>query len=108
MNLGHKIREIRQKHNIKQEELATFLRISQGQLSKIESGQTFVTFEQVINIASYTKTSLHQFLPDDIERIQQLDFQVQLEALNQEVSDQRETIKHLLKNIRSLEAEISK
>lgn len=68
MNLGHKIREIRQKHNIKQEELATFLRISQGQLSKIESGQTFVTFEQVINIASYTKTSLHQFLPDDIER----------------------------------------
>lgn len=106
MNLGQKIREIRQQHNIKQEELSEFLRITQGQLSKLENGKTFISFEQVLNIASYTKTPLHKFLPEDLEKIQQFDFKIQLENLHQENMDQKETIRQLLNNIRSLEKEL--
>ncbi|MFC5283649.1 helix-turn-helix domain-containing protein [Pedobacter alpinus] len=106
MNLGQKIREIRNKQNIKQEELSVFLRITQGQLSKMENGKTFISFEQVINIATYTNTQLHYFLPNDLEKIQQLDFKIQLETMHQEIMDQKETIKHLLKNIRLLELEL--
>lgn len=104
MGIGLIIRKIRTGKGIKQEELANFLKISQSNLSKIESGTTFVTFEQVINIANYLKISLFEFLPQGLVHLQQLDFRMQLEELHIEVKMHKETIIILQNRIRNLEA----
>ncbi|MBU2269409.1 MAG: helix-turn-helix transcriptional regulator, partial [Bacteroidetes bacterium] len=92
--------------NIKQEEFANFLNISQSNFSKIENGKTFVTFEQVINIANHYKISLFEFLPDDFVEIQQLDFRIQLEELYSELKMHKETNMQLIKLIKNLEAQL--
>lgn len=107
MEIGIKIRKLRQEKGIKQEELVAFLNISQSQLSKIENGTSFVTFEQVINISNYLKTSLFEFLPKEIELLQQIDLRTQLEELHKELKMHKETIVILQNRIRNLEEGIS-
>lgn len=104
MELGLKIKQIRQEKNIKQEELALFLDISQGQLSKIENGSVIININQLIDITNYTKTNLMDFFPENLVHIQQLDFKLQLQELIQENKEQKDVIKLLLKTIKSLES----
>lgn len=54
--IGARVRNLR--GNILQEELALVIGISQGQLSKIESGKMAPTLETVVNLASHFSKSL--------------------------------------------------
>ncbi len=105
MEIGIKIKKLRVECGIKQEDLAMFLGVSQAKLSKIENGNTFVSFEQVINIAGYLKVPLAKFLPNDLEKLEHVDFVVKLEELYQEIKMHKETIINLNKVIENLEIE---
>ncbi len=102
MDLGLKIRTIRQEKRIKQGELASFLKISQGSLSKIESGATYITVEQLINISHYTKKPLTDFFPEDMFKFKQMDHQLTSEELHV----QKEMNLQLLKRIKNLEKQL--
>jgi transcriptional regulator with XRE-family HTH domain len=54
--IGARVRNLR--GNILQEELALVIGISQGQLSKIESGKMAPTLETVVNLAGHFSKSL--------------------------------------------------
>jgi len=105
MEIGLKIKKLRAECGIKQEDLSMFLGVSQAKLSKIENGNTFVSFEQVINIAAYLKVPLAKFLPNDLEKLERVDFIVKLEELHQEIKMHKETIINLNKVIENLEIE---
>lgn len=57
MNIGQKIKEIRESQNISMNSLAQICEVSQANLSRIESGQqqpTFDTLERIITALGYT------------------------------------------------------
>jgi transcriptional regulator with XRE-family HTH domain len=64
MCVGLKIRKLRQAKGIKQEELAGAIKISQGTLSKMESGCLSVSTSALFAIAKYTETSMAYFLSE--------------------------------------------
>ena len=104
MNLGLIIRKIRQEKGIKQEELANSLNISQGTLSKIENGEMKIDFYTVINIITYTKTSITYFLPTELL----LNLQIENPNIIDELNLQKEINLQLLKRIKTLEQDLSK
>lgn len=106
-DIGAKIKKVRTEKNIKQEELAHFLRITQSALSKIENGNSFISFEQIINIAAYTKTSIHDFFPDNLTHLQQINFRMELQNLQYELQYQKELNAQLLKRIQNLERQLT-
>lgn len=67
MNIGDKIRHARLSKNIKQEELAVHLHISQGTLSKIENNTLSISVEEILKVASYTKTPINVFFPEEVQ-----------------------------------------
>lgn len=101
--IGSKIRKIRQDRNIKQEELAHFLIITQSALSKLENDASYIKFEQIINIANYTKAAPHEFFPDDLINLQQISFRIELQDLQNELEYQKDVNKQFLKRMKSLE-----
>ncbi len=70
MDTGCKIKRLRLDKNIKQEDLARHLKISQSTLSKIESGLLAVSVDKLVEIANYAQTSLTNLLPGEINGLQ--------------------------------------
>lgn len=105
-DIGAKIKKVRTEKNIKQEELAHFLNITQSTLSKMENGNTLITFEQIINIAAYTKTPIHDFFPDNLTHLQQINFRMELQDLQNDLLYQKELNAQLLKRIQNLEKQL--
>lgn len=103
MTNSFNIRKIRIQKEIKQQELADFLGISQSQLSKMENGLANVTVNEILNISVYTKTPLSEFLPEDITYLQQIDFNIQFEQQRLEIEQLKEDKKHQQVYIRNLE-----
>jgi|SRR6476646_1619362 transcriptional regulator with XRE-family HTH domain len=106
-DIGAKIRKVRTEKNIKQEELAYFLSIKQSTLSKMENGNKFISFEQIINIAYYTKTPIHDFFPDNLTHLQQINFRMELQDLQNDLRYQQELNAQLLKRIQNLEKQLA-
>lgn len=103
LNIGVKIRKIREERNIKQEEIARFLKITQSAYSKLETEASRITPELILSIASYTKTPIHEFFPADLVNLQQIDFRMQLQDAINETNTLKEINSHLLKRLKTLE-----
>lgn len=62
MYIGHRIKMIRENKNIKQEQIASELGISQKQYSLIESNQTKLTVARMLQIAKLIKVEPEELL----------------------------------------------
>jgi transcriptional regulator with XRE-family HTH domain len=61
INIGKKIRSVRQKQNLKVHELSTKSNISKGLLSKIENGRTVPSLPVLVSIIQALKMNLSSF-----------------------------------------------
>lgn len=57
-----KLKEIREKRNLKQEDIAKILKIDRSQISKYESGKQNLNSEQIIEICKTLKISADYLL----------------------------------------------
>jgi transcriptional regulator with XRE-family HTH domain len=103
MEIGLKIKEIRIKKGIKQEAIAHFLNIHQSTYAKLENGRLAIKIEQLINVATYLKINVADFLEPNITSLQQIDFNQQLDKLYIEIKRKNNLIDVLLKRIKELE-----
>lgn len=67
MGIGTKIRQIRHSKNIKQEELAYHLDMSQGTLSKIENEKLDISAVDLIKVADYTQTPINSLTSNSVQ-----------------------------------------
>ncbi len=65
MYVGHKIKHFREHHGIKQEEIARELDMTQKQYSLIESNQTKLTVERLLQIAKIIKVPAEYLISDN-------------------------------------------
>lgn len=65
MNIGKKIREIRQRQNITQEQLANDLAISRQAVSRWESGKAIPDIENLMYISNLYDVSLDELIKGD-------------------------------------------
>jgi HTH-type transcriptional regulator, competence development regulator len=61
-NLGHRIKQLREKQELPLRTVAAFLDIDQAILSKIEHGHRMATREQVLQLAKYFRTDERELL----------------------------------------------
>ncbi len=57
MNIGFRIKELRQSKKITQKELSELLKVDNSQLSKIEQGKLQPTLKQIMELSSILKTT---------------------------------------------------
>jgi transcriptional regulator with XRE-family HTH domain len=67
MNLGDKIKLIRYKHNLSQEELSKMLDINRNYLSRIETNKSLPDAEILVKLANHFDISIDTLLGIDIE-----------------------------------------
>lgn len=67
-NFGEKIRELRKKHNLTQEELANKLKISDKSISKWEMGISKPTLENLEIIADIFDITLDELLKNKLKK----------------------------------------
>lgn len=61
--IGNKIRELRVKKNITQEELAQYLDTTGQTISRYEMGERKTNYDTLFQLANYFKVSVHDFFP---------------------------------------------
>ena len=105
-DFGARIRKIRQEKNIKQDELACYLQIKQSTLSKMENGKHYISLEVILNIVNYTKSSILDFFPEDLQNINQSNFNYQLQELHNELRVHKKINEQLVNIINELEKKI--
>ena len=66
MSLGEKIKELRQRKNITQQELAKRIGLSQSHLSLLEAGKRSLNFDQIEKIAKTFGMSIYEFFDEGI------------------------------------------
>ena len=66
--IGERIKELRLKYNLTQEELAEKSDISQGFLGRIERGIGFPSLETIINIANALSVGIDRLIFDYIDK----------------------------------------
>ena len=69
MNLGNKIRELRRRSNLTQEQLAASLNISAQAVSKWEMGASYPDMTMIPTIAAFFKVSLDELFDFDVKNI---------------------------------------
>ena len=62
MLFGYKIKELRDEHGVLQRQLAALLKIDTQIFSKIERGDRYAKWTQVIQLAEYFKIDKNEFL----------------------------------------------
>ena len=65
MNIGEKLRRLRQKNNLTQKELADRCELSKGFISQLESNQTSPSLSTLEDILTTLGSSFHEFFSDD-------------------------------------------
>lgn len=69
MNVGSKIRHIRQMKNLSQENLATALGISQKSYSELENGKISITIDKLEEIAKILKVSMEDIFNYSTDKV---------------------------------------
>lgn len=69
MNLGDKIKLIRYKHDMSQDELACVLDINRNYLSRIETNKSYPTMEVLIKLAKYFNISVDNLLGINLDKV---------------------------------------
>ena len=65
INIGEKIRSLRQKNNLTQKELADRCELSKGFISQLESNQTSPSLSTLEDILTTLGSSFHEFFSDE-------------------------------------------
>ena len=65
MNIGEKLRRLRQKNSLTQKELADRCELSKGFISQLESNQTSPSLSTLEDILTALGSSFHEFFSDD-------------------------------------------
>ena len=65
MNIGRKLRSLRQKNNLTQKELADRCELSKGFISQLESNQTSPSLSTLEDILTTLGSSFHEFFSDE-------------------------------------------
>jgi transcriptional regulator with XRE-family HTH domain len=112
-NIGAKIKKIRLRKGLSQIEMATLLNMTQSAYSRIETDGVNIIFEQIISIAYITNAALHEFFPDDLAEIQQINFRMQMQdyyneiqSLKKEVAYQKDLNKELIERNKELKEKL--
>ncbi len=121
VNSGSKLRELRQKQNIKQDTLAQVLGIAQRKISGIEGNSVLFNTKQIFRLVEFFKVSPSYFLQDDesptasangeyLKRIEAIliDFKQTSESLKQQLADKTTIINLLSLNVSTNEEIIKK
>jgi transcriptional regulator with XRE-family HTH domain len=66
MQVGHKIKKIRDERNISQAEMAELLGMSQSAYSRMERDETQVVMDELVRYAKTLNVPIQEFLPDFI------------------------------------------
>ena len=69
MNLGNKIRELRRRSNLTQEQLAASLNISAQAVSKWEMGASYPDMTMIPTLAAFFKVTLDELFDFDVKNI---------------------------------------
>jgi transcriptional regulator with XRE-family HTH domain len=64
MDIGTKIRKLRESKGFTQEYMAMHLAISQSKYCNIESNKTSIDFEVLLKVAALLQTDLKEFIPE--------------------------------------------
>ena len=64
-DLGKKLKLLRKKRNIRQDDLAEFLNLSKSQISNLESGRRNLSLSQLEKICDYFKIDMSYFLMEE-------------------------------------------
>lgn len=102
--LGLKIKKIRQKKGLTQEQFAEKINIGTRTLAGIEIGESFVSAQTIENILNYTKMSFEDFFISSHLR----ETDVLLKEINQyleKIKDDRQKIESIYKVIKALSNE---
>ena len=65
INIGEKLRSLRQKNNLTQKELADRCELSKGFISQLESNQTSPSLSTLEDILTTLGSSFHEFFSDE-------------------------------------------
>lgn len=65
INIGGKLRSLRQKNNLTQKELADRCELSKGFISQLESNQTSPSLSTLEDILTTLGSSFHEFFSDE-------------------------------------------
>lgn len=100
MNIGSKIKEIRESQNISMTSLSKMCEVSQANLSRIESGQqqpAFDTLNRIIHALGFTLVDFFSSDESDLEP----DLRVLLNTLKSFTPEQRQALQSFLESIKN-------
>lgn len=66
--VGEKMRVYRSIKNYTQEYMADQIKVSQSTYAKLENGQTFLTVERLLEVATVLDVSVYELLPENLKK----------------------------------------
>ena len=96
---GSRIKEIRESRNISQEALAELVNMESRHISRIETGKSFTTLENIAKIASALKTDISELFLFEHKKDKEFLVKEINDYLDSATSGQIELIYKLIKNI---------
>lgn len=96
---GSRIKEIRESRNISQEALAELVNMESRHISRIETGKSFTTLENIAKIASALKTDISELFLFEHKKDKEFLVREINDYLDSATSGQIELIYKLIKNI---------
>lgn len=82
MNLGDKIKLIRYKHDMSQDELAKVLDINRNYLSRIETNKSYPTMDVLIKLAKYFNISIDNLLDISFDKVDSKSKREKIDKIN--------------------------
>jgi transcriptional regulator with XRE-family HTH domain len=67
MQVGHKIKKIRDERNFSQSDMAELLGMSQSAYSRLERNETPVVLDELVRFSKTLNVPVQEFLPDSIQ-----------------------------------------
>lgn len=99
---GKKIKEIREKAGLNQDQIAKFLNIDQTYVSKIENGERQIPSEILEKLSNLFGCTLHDLLNTDISKIETLKFAFRAGEITEEDLEAISDVNRIALNIRMM------
>ena len=98
MEIGKKIRELRMRKGLTQEDLAVRLHVVRQTISKWESAQSYPDFQRLVLLSDYFGLTLDELVRDlDVQEVREKNFDGEkLSSLYQDVNEGKKLIKTCL------------
>ena len=98
VNVGSKLYQLRQKHNVKQNTIAILLEVAQSKISNIERNLIFLNTKQISILADFFKVSPSFFFEDGepIQSSESEEYFKRIQAILTDIRQISETVKQQL------------